>query len=105
MDFKIGLNPKKSEDRPWNYVVLRHVPVDPDNFAFYGEDVLTNFDALPTWKYATPHNIQRNTPQNASCDSCHGNTDIFLSEKDLRDYEVTANQGVIPTNLPPKTGQ
>lgn len=105
MDFKIGLNPQKSEDRPWDYVVLRHVPVDPDNFAFYGEDVLANFDALPTWKYATPHNIQRITPQNETCDGCHGNAEIFLSEADLKEYEIEANQGVIPTNLPPKTGQ
>lgn len=105
MDFKIGLNPKKSEDRPWDYVVLRHVPIDPDNFAYYGKDVLANFDALPTWKYATPHNIQRVTPQNKTCDSCHGNADLFLSEKDLRDYEITANKSVIPAQLPPKTGQ
>lgn len=105
MDFKIGLNPKKSEERPWNYVVLRHAPIDPENFAFYGKDVLTNFDALPTWKYATPHNIQRVTPQNATCDSCHGNADIFLSEADLRPYEVEANKNVIPVQLPPKMGQ
>ena len=59
MDFKIGLNPKKSEERPWDYVVLRHAPIDPENFAYYGDDILTNFEALPTWKYATPHNIQR----------------------------------------------
>ena len=105
MDFKIGLNPLKSEDRPWNYVVLRHAPIDPENFAFYGEDVLGNFDALPTWKYATPHNIQRQTPQNQTCDSCHGNADIFLSEDDLRPYEIEANRGVIPQQLPPKTGK
>ncbi len=105
MDFKIGLNPKKSEDRPWDYVVLRHAPIDPDNFDFYGEDILGNFDALPTWKYATPHNIQRNTPQTATCDGCHGNADIFLSEEDLLPYEVEANQGVIPTKLPAPIGQ
>jgi len=105
MGFKIGLNPKKSEERPWNYVALRHAPIDPDNFAFYGKDVLANFDALPTWKYATPHNIQRNTPQNKSCDSCHGNAALFLNEKDLRPYEIEANKGVIPTALPPKMGQ
>ena len=105
MTFKIGLNPKKSADRPWNYVVLRHAPVDPDSFAFYGKDVLANFNALPTWKYATPHNIQRVTPQNKTCDSCHGNEKIFLSEKDLKPYEVQANKSVIPTKLPPKTGQ
>lgn len=105
MGFKIGLNPKKSEERPWNYVALRHAPIDPDNFAFYGKDVLANFDALPTWKYATPHNIQRNTPQNKSCDSCHGNAALFINEKDLRPYEIEANKGVIPATLPPKMGQ
>ena len=105
MAFKIGLNPKKSEERPWNYVVLRHAPIDPDNFAFYGKDILANFDALPTWKYATPHNIQRMTPQNKTCDSCHGNAELFLSEKDLQPYEVEANKGVIPATLPPKMGQ
>lgn len=105
MDFKIGLNPKKSEDRPWNYVVVRHAPIDPENFAFYGKDILKDFDTLPTWKYATPHNIQRNTPQNRTCDSCHGNADIFLSEKDLKPYEIEASKGVIPTNLPPRMGQ
>ena len=105
MSFKIGLNPLKSDLRPWNYVVLRHAPIDPENFAFYGKDVLTKFDALPTWKYATPHNIQRITPQNKSCDSCHGNAALFLSAQDLRPYEVKANQGVIPTKLPAKTGQ
>jgi thiosulfate/3-mercaptopyruvate sulfurtransferase len=86
-------------------VVLRHAPIDPDNFAFYGKDVLANYDALSTWKYATPHNIQRNTPQTKTCDSCHGNADLFLNAKDLKPYELEANKGVIPPNLPPKTGQ
>ena len=101
MDIKVGLNPLKSEDRPWDYVVLRHVPIDPDNFAFYGEDILSNFDALPTWKYATPHNIQRITPQNETCNGCHGNEDLFLSEGDLMPYEIEANQSVIPETIPP----
>lgn len=100
LDFKIGLNPKKSEDRPWDYVVLRHAPIAPDNFAFYGENILSNFAALPTWKYATPHNIQRVTPQNATCNGCHGNADIFIGADDLRDYEVAANQSVVPEKLP-----
>ena len=105
LTFKIGLNPQKSADRPWNFVVLRHAPIDPTNFEFYGKDVLAKFDALPTWKYATPHNIQRITPQNKSCDGCHGNAALFLSEKDLKPYEVKANQSVIPTKLPAKVGQ
>jgi len=48
---------------------------------------------------------QRNTPQNKSCDSCHGNAALFINEKDLRPYEIEANKGVIPATLPPKMGQ
>src|SRR5680860_1563881 len=28
--------------------------------------------ALPTWKYATPHTIQRSTEITSSCNNCHG---------------------------------
>jgi thiosulfate/3-mercaptopyruvate sulfurtransferase len=105
MAFKIGLNPKQSPDRPWSYVVLRHAPIDPTNFDFYGKGALSNFDKLPTWKFATPHNIQRVTPQNKTCDGCHGNAALFLSEKDLKPYEIQANKAVIPTKLPAKVGQ
>ncbi|MFZ5915947.1 MAG: hypothetical protein ACOYZ7_03350 [Chloroflexota bacterium] len=100
MGLKIGFNPRQSEERPWEYVVLRHVPVDPESFAYYGEGLLPNFDALPTWAYATPHSIAKRTPQNESCDACHGNAEIFLTADDLLPYEVEANQSVIVTNFP-----
>ena len=95
MDFKIGYNPNQSEDRPWKWVVLRHVPVDPDTFVYYGENLLPNFSARPTWTYATPHNIQRNTPQTEDCDNCHGNPDLFLTQDDLLPYEIEANKSVV----------
>ncbi len=104
MGFKIGLNPLRSEERPWKYTVVRHVPIDPNSFDYYGEDLLPNFSAVPTWKYATPHNIQRNTPQTESCDACHGNTSLFLTTADLLPYEVEANQGVIVQEVPSKMG-
>jgi thiosulfate/3-mercaptopyruvate sulfurtransferase len=104
MDFKIGLNPLQSEDRPWKYVPVRHVPIDPEAFAYYGENLLPNFDAVPTWKYATPHNIQRNTPQTETCDACHGNADLFLSADDVRPEELEANQDVIVEEIPPAFG-
>jgi thiosulfate/3-mercaptopyruvate sulfurtransferase len=104
MLFKIGLNPLQSPDRPWKYVPLRHVPIDPDSFAYYGENLLPNFDALPTWKYATPHNIQRNTPQTETCDSCHGNAEFFLTTDDLEYYEREANRNVVVDDVPPATG-
>jgi hypothetical protein len=97
MGIKIGLNPLQSDDRPWKWVVLRHAPVDPDTFAYYGDNLLPNFDSLPTWVYATPHTIQRNTPQTEKCDNCHGNLDLFLTEDDLLPYEIEANKDVIVT--------
>jgi thiosulfate/3-mercaptopyruvate sulfurtransferase len=101
MTFKIGRNSRKSEDRPWDYVLVRHVPVAPDTFAFYGNGLLPAFDNVPTWKYATPHNIQRVTAQNESCDSCHGNAGLFLTAADVAPEELKANASVIVEEIPP----
>jgi len=101
LTFKIGHNPFKGDDRPWDYVLVRHVPVVPDTFAFYGDNLLPTFDSLPTWKYATPHNIQRVTTQNESCDSCHGNADLFLMADDVAPEELEANAAVIVEEIPP----
>jgi hypothetical protein len=101
LDFKIGRNPLQSEDRPWNYVLLRHVPVVRDTFGFYGENLLPDFDAVPTWKYTTPHNIQRETPQNTDCNNCHGNAELFLTVEDVAPDELEANASVIVEELPP----
>jgi thiosulfate/3-mercaptopyruvate sulfurtransferase len=95
LDFKIGINPLQSEKRPERFVTLRHVPVDKKSFQFYVQNGLENFDALPTWKLATPHNIQRKTPQNASCNACHGNAGLFLQQKDVYPEYRKANKPVI----------
>ena len=105
LSFFIGLNPIQSEERPYKYVTLRHVPIAEDNFEFYGENLLPNFDSLPTWKYATPHNIQRNTPQNAACENCHGNAEIFLTVDKVKPEELEANQPVIVPEVPSPVGQ
>jgi hypothetical protein len=103
MGVKIGYNPLQSEDRPWKWVILRHAPVDPNSFEYYGDNLLPNFDALPTWHYATPHNIQLRAPQAETCNSCHGNPDVFLTEDDLRPEEIKANAGVVvdKADIPP----
>jgi hypothetical protein len=103
MTFKIGRNPLRSEARPWEYVLVRHVPVVPDTFAFYGEGLLPAFDSAPTWKYATPHNIQRVTAQNQSCESCHDNPDLFLMADDVDPEERQANAAVIVDEVPPSS--
>ena len=101
---KIGLNyDKKAPGADYNYMLVRHIPVDPDLFATYIKDALTNFDKVPNWKRTSPHNIQRKTWQNANCNNCHGNKELFLNEGDLLDYEKKANAKVIvPGNKVPK---
>ena len=94
-DMKIGF---KYDDEPgatFKYVLVRHEPSDPEVFDYYLKDAFTNFGNTPTWKRASPHNIQRKTWQNASCNHCHGNRELFLSEKDLLDYEKEANSRVV----------
>ena len=98
--FFIGRNPIQSEDRPYKYVPVRHVPVAPTSYEFYGDTLLTSFDALPTWVYSTPHNIQRFTPQNASCEACHGNPEIFLTADKVKEDELNANRPVIVGSIP-----
>jgi hypothetical protein len=102
LTFEIGRNANQSEDRPWNYVLVRHIPIVPDTFAFYGGDMLPTFNNLPTWKYATPHNIQRITAQNESCDTCHGNEALFLTADDVDPDELAANADVIVEDVPSK---
>ncbi|RMD94016.1 MAG: hypothetical protein D6814_14965 [Calditrichaeota bacterium] len=104
LDFKIGRNPMKSARRPYDFVVLRHVPVAPDSYEEWAPGQMTNFAALPTWKFATPHNIQKNTPQTKDCtSSCHNNPAIFLTPKDLEKLpaeEQEANKNVVVTKIP-----
>lgn len=100
LTFLIGRNPRKSFDRPYDYVPVRHVPIAEDSFAFYGPDLLPFYEALPTWAYATPHNIQRDTPQNASCEACHGNESLFLTADKVTPVELEANRPVIVDTIP-----
>jgi len=93
MILKIGLNPRQSKKRPEKWVLLRRVPANPGLFDFYTKNALTNFEDLATWKYTTPHNIQRKTYRSRECNNCHGNTKLFLTEKDVQFAE--ANRAVI----------
>ncbi len=105
MTFKIGRNPNKSETRPWDYVLLRHIPIVPNTFEYYGENMLPEFDNIPTWKYTTVHNIQKTTPRTEDCAACHGNAAIFLTADDVAPEELNANQSVIVEEIPPVIGE
>ncbi len=102
LGFYLGQNVLRDSDRPYRYVPVRHVPVDPDSFSAYGENLLNNFLNRPTWAYATPHNIQRLTPQTQSCLSCHSNDDVFLTMDKVAPAERGgANLAVIVDEAPP----
>jgi len=101
---KIGLNyDKDAPGATYDYMLVRHEPSDLEVFDYYVKDAFTNFDKVPTWKRASPHNIQRKTWQTANCNNCHGNRDLFLSADDQLEYEKKANaQVVVPSSKVPK---
>ncbi len=105
MVLKIGRNYMKDSSHPYNYTTMRHPPVAPMTFDFFCGRVFKNFDAMPTWKPVSAHTIQKITPQNESCDNCHNNPSLFLTDADLKDYEKNANKpAVVNLALIPQLG-
>ena len=107
MSFKIGLNPVPGK-RSYEYVLLRHIPIDPDTYAEFGTPDLAGYESEPTWKYAAPHNNRRWTdrtevPEGGSCSTaCHRTSDgvdgFFLRQADLdamSPREADANRHLI----------
>lgn len=103
--FKIGKNYLKSADRNFDFALVRHIPIAPDTYTNWNGSIsLTTFSAEPTWKYATPHNIQRWTPQTDTTgttwcgESCHTNEHLKLKKTDVDstylDAELEANAPV-----------
>jgi thiosulfate/3-mercaptopyruvate sulfurtransferase len=116
-DFKIGINPLTSHNSA-KYATLRHIPIAPGSYSNWGggSATLPGYDDYPTWKFTSPHNIQRftaltDTSGGKFCsESCHINANpenrkYFL----FNDYiqtnwpeEVNANSGVVVDgHLPP----
>ncbi|EEG77164.1 multiheme c-type cytochrome [Dethiobacter alkaliphilus] len=97
--FKIGQNPNPTEQHPYRYMTIRHIPTTADTFRPMGAE-LPNFDEISNWKYSPTHNVQRSTIQNESCDSCHGNPFIFLREEDIRENDSQASREWVVTDIP-----
>lgn len=92
--FKIGFNPQPGQDQP-RFVLVRQIPVRPDSFAQYLNEDLKNFQQDATFKRSAVHNIQRQTWQNAHCNNCHGQQNLFLTKKDIPAADQAANQKVV----------
>ena len=114
-DFRIGLNPLKQESGRFRqkFTTLRHIPVSKVSFSNWGSasEDLTGYDALPTWKYTSPHSIRRftartDTSGGKGCqESCHmggahgdsTNIKYFLTKDYVNQNwpdEVNANENV-----------
>ncbi len=100
LDFRIGLSLRK--DRPAVYTLVRHAPTTREMLASKVADALPNYDASPTWLPTFPHNIQRATPQNRTCNDCHGNAELFLRKETLDPRYPRANAAVAVPRVPPK---
>jgi len=98
LDLKIGRNTVRGYDH--GIVLLRNNPASRDTFEHFGDNLLPHHDDYPTWKTAAPHNIQRVTDQNRSCNNCHGNDEIFLKESDLDPNGSAANRKSLLPELP-----
>ena len=87
---RIGLNPDKKGPR---YVLLREVGIHRDT---YKDTIgnMRNYSALPAYKRASPHTIQRRTWQSADCNHCHGNSELFLTQDTMPFDMIVANRHV-----------
>ncbi len=108
LGYKIGMNPIP-ETKPFKYATLRRSLMAPDSWSNYGVPILNNFSVRPTFKYATPHNIQKWTKRTQVAsgkpcyDNCHiikegtnfRNKELYLFQSDLQSWEMPASQGVI----------
>ena len=84
------------------YTLVRHAPTTREMLASKVADALPNYDDFPTWLPTFPHNIQRVTPQNKTCNACHGNADLFLLKGRLDPRYPKANAKVAVPRIPPK---
>lgn len=98
LDFKIGLDPRGGE-LP-RYTTVRHAPTARSMLDAVLPNAMPNYDAVPTWWPTAPHNIQRITPQNQTCNGCHGNPEVFLRPEGLDPREPRANEKVAVAKVP-----
>lgn len=98
--FKIALNPNRTDLVPYKYITVRHIPQVADMLAPVGYPKLEGYDLISNWQRSPTHNIQRFTPQNGDCSSCHGVEKFFLTEKDILPTDSTATQEMVVKSIP-----
>ncbi len=88
--FVLGRNPRN----PKMVTTLRLIPTVRDTFKPVGI-TMTNFDALPNYWDAAPHNIRKRTERTRSCEVCHVEKQYFLTKGTLPPDGSKANLGLV----------
>ena len=86
----LGNNPRKAGQ----VTTLRHVPNVRDTFASAGI-AQGNFDSLPNYWDAVPHNTKKRSDRTRDCAVCHNEKTHFLKESDLPPGGSEANKKLI----------
>jgi thiosulfate/3-mercaptopyruvate sulfurtransferase len=117
MDYKIAANPLPDLKPGYKFSLVRRTLAAPDNWAMYDVSSYSNFDALPTYNYTTPHNVLRWTNRTKATSgetcglNCHireeggtvVNKDLYLFQSDLLPWELNATSGItVDGKLPPR---
>lgn len=100
-DFKIGRVP----GLPVRYAPMRHVPVTRRIFESKVPEALPQYDSRPSWTPAVPHSVRRLTPQNQTCNHCHGREELFILKTTLDPRYPKANAGVALEKAPKRREQ
>ncbi len=86
----LGDNPRKAGQ----LTTLRHIPTVRDTFAPAGI-AQSNYDSLPNYWDAVPHNTKKRTDRTRDCAACHVAQAHFLKESDLPVGGSKSNQALI----------
>jgi hypothetical protein len=117
LGFKIAANPLPDIKPGFKFALVRRTLGAPDNWKEYDVPEYSDFDALPTYNYTSPHNILRWTTRTqvasgASCASnCHirdedgtiMNKGLYLFKEDLLEWEVTASTPITVDEILPSS--
>jgi len=115
MDFEIAVNPIPDLKPGFEFSLVRRTLAAPDNWKEYDVPQYSNFDALPTFNYTTPHNILKWTERttviegSACYTSCHIrneggvliNKNLYLFQENLNSWELNATTQITVDNKLP----
>ena len=88
----LGKNPRNPEE----LVTLRLIPTVRATFKEHAGITMSNFDALPNYWDAVPHNIAKRTDRTRDCGTCHADRTYYLEAGSIPAGLSTKNLELVP---------